>query len=423
MKIINLSNIKIQKNSINLEFLYKSEIIDDNSVFYLEDINNKQYICEFYKCKDKVNYTYNDEEDQIAKVSISIDIQNYGFLKIFIKDSQGITELNIQNNKNEEISNSLNPYIIFYNNYKVEMLNNGFVFTPKQFGDKFRYELKKYIYGLKKYHKLFSYRLLKSKNRKYYLFNDRLLYGDDNAEVLFKYINENKTGFAKNCYFVLDKKSKRFSEIKKIGKVLKYGGFWHKVKFLNSRMVISSHASYLSNCFNPFSIEEMDIYKDLINKNFVFLQHGVIMNDVRQYLNRELITADLFVTSTHKEYKYISSEDYMYDSNMVIPTGLPRFDRLKDNHSKVILISPTWRAYDENFKFEDTDYYKQYRSLLENERLLALLDNNCEIRAEYKSKIEDTFIYLDNNNSKRVFDEIIKLDEIDEINYRFNNVH
>ena len=67
-------------------------------------------------------------------------------------------------------------------------------------------------------------------------------------------------------------------------------------------MVISSHSSYLDNCFNPFNINEMSVYKDIINKKFVFLQHGVIMNDVRQYLNREFTTADLFVTSTNDEY-------------------------------------------------------------------------------------------------------------------------
>ena len=32
-------------------------------------------------------------------------------------------------------------------------------------------------------------------------------------------------------------------------------------------------------------------------------------------------------------------------------------------------------------------------------------------------------MYLDHNNSKRVFDKIVELDNCDELNYRFNNVH
>lgn len=89
----------------------------------------------------------------------------------------------------------------------------------------------------------------------------------------------------------------------------------------------------------------MPVYKDIINKKFVFLQHSVIMNDVRQYLNREFTTADLFVTSTNDEYNYIKQKDFLYEPNMVICTGLPRFDKLENNiKEKIILISPTWRV-------------------------------------------------------------------------------
>jgi len=280
----------------------------------------------------------------------------------------------------------------------------------------------------------------------------------------------------------------------------------------------------------------MDIYKDIINKKFVFLQHGIIMNDVREYLNRELTTADLFVTSTKTEFKYISSEDFMYEPNMVVGTGLPRFDKLKNEINKIILISPTWRNLDKKIKFEDSEYYKVYKSLLANKKLNKLLkiydykirfllhpvfaehkhlfntfsnecveilesskiryfelfnncsifitdyssihydvatlkkpiiyyqfdksyffrnhyrsgyfdyekdglgkvvkkeeeilkeiqyylQNNCEIDEEYKKRIENMFIHLDNNNCQRLYEEIIKLDRNNDINYRFNNTH
>ena len=301
-------------------------------------------------------------------------------------------------------------------------------------------------------------------------------------------------------------------------------------------MVISSHSSYLSNCFNPFSEIEMEMYKDIINKKFVFLQHGIIMNDVRQYLNRELITADLFITSTKQEYEYVTSEDFMYEPNMVIGSGLPRFDKLENNISNVILISPTWRTLGANTNFEDSEYFSIFKSLLTNKNLQNMLitknykikfllhpvfaeykylfdsfannyievldssqikyfnlfnecalfitdyssihydvatlkkpilyyqfdkdyffshhygsgyfdyekngfgevvtnekdlinkinlylNNNCQIKEEYKNRIEDTFINLDHNNSKRVFDKIINIDNNKDLNYRFNNVH
>ena len=536
-KFINLANIRINNQNIEFEFLYKSNAISDNATIYLEDESKKTYICEMTQCKNKINYSYCNKEFFVAKVLINIPILDYKKLKVILKENEKLTELKIRNNKDEIITQKENPYIIFVDKYKIQILEDEIQFNKKNFGDKFKYELKKQIYGLKKYKKIFIFRLLKIKNRKYYLFNDRLLYGDDNAEQLFKYVNENYPEIAKKCYFVLDKKSTSIDRVKKIGKVLKYKSFNHKLKFLNSRILISSHSSYLDNSFNPFNIEEMDIYKDLINKKFVFLQHGVIMNDVREYLNRELITADLFITSTNKEYEYINTEDFMYKPNMVVKTGLPRFDKLKnDNTKRIILISPTWRAQKEGVKFEDSEYFSKYKSLLSNDTLGKMLEekkykikfllhpvfakyknlfnelssksieiletskikyfelfnecamfitdyssihydvaflqkpiiyyqfdkeyffknhyksgyfdyekdgfgkvvetekeiineieyylnNNCKIREEYKSKIENTFSNLDHNNSKRVWDKIVELDEDKDINYRFNNIH
>ena len=301
-------------------------------------------------------------------------------------------------------------------------------------------------------------------------------------------------------------------------------------------MVISSHSSYLDNCFNPFNINEMSVYKDIINKKFVFLQHGVIMNDVRQYLNREFTTADLFVTSTNDEYNYIKQKDFLYEPNMVVCTGLPRFDKLENNiKEKIILISPTWRVLNTDVEFKNMPYFKMFKSLLSNSKLNKMIkennyiikfllhpmfakykklfeelenenikiletskikyfelfnecsifitdyssihfdvaflkkpiiyyqfdkeyffkkhyqlgyfdyekqgfgkvvekeeeiieeikyyiENNCNIRDEYKNRIEKTFRYLDHENSKRVFEKIQKIDNGD-INYRFNDVH
>lgn len=536
MKYINLSNIKINNSKIELEFLYKDLEIDDDIVIYLEDENQKKYFCEVTKGISKVNYSYNNENVEVAKVVINFKITTFGLLKIKLEDKKGIVELKIVNNKNEEISTTQNPYIIFSKTNKIQVLEDGIKIDKIYFGDKIKYEFNKQVYGLKKYQKIFIYRFFKAKKSKFYLFNDRLLYGDDNAEELFKYINKNHPKFAKKCYFVLDKESKSINRIRKIGKVLKYKSISHKIKFLNSRIVISSHSSYLGNCFNPFDKEEMEIYKDIINKKFVFLQHGICMNDVRQYLNRELTTADLFVTSTKQEQEYITSKDFMYEPNMVIDAGLPRFDKLEDKREKVILISPTWRVLDENVKIEDTEYFSTFKSLLSNEYLNEILleknykikfllhpvfakskylfdslaneqieilesseikyfnlfnecsvfitdyssihfdvaylkkpiiyyqfdkeyffknhynsgyfdyekdgfgkvianekmlikeieyylNNDCKTRDEYKNKIEDTFIHIDHNNSKRVYDEIIKLDNNGDINYRFNNVH
>lgn len=536
MEFINLSNVKVQGTNVELEFLYKDTSISDDACIFIETSNKQRYEGIFKKCANRVTYSYNNEDVEIAKFFVKIPILECGEIKLKLQDKEKTCYLKIHNNKNENITSKENPYIIFLKLYKIQITENKIEVTKRKCFDKIKYELNKQLYGIKKYNKLFIYRIFKTKKQKYYLFNDRLLYGDDNAEELFIYINKKYPQFAKKCYFVLDKKSTSIDRISKIGKVLKFGSHAHKVKFINSRMVLSSHASYLGNCFNPFTVEEMDIYKDIINKKFVFLQHGVIMNDVREYLNRQLINADLFVVSTKNELEYLMSDDFMYESNMICGSGLPRFDKLKNDIQKVILISPTWRNLPNDIQFNDSEYYKTYKSLLTNNKLNDFLmknnykikfllhpvfseynnlfkdlsnenieilesseirysllfnecsifitdyssihfdvatlqkpiiyyqfdkkyffekhyksgyfdyekdgfgkvvinedeivneieryvEKNCTIDDEYKMKIHDTFIYLDNNNCKRLFDEIVKIDTGSDVNYRFNNVH
>lgn len=397
MEFINISNVKIENNEIEFEFLYKSTHINENIKIFFEDDFKNKYESNFYKCKNSVFYSYNNENTEIGKVTINLLLSNYGKLKLKALYNDQIIELKIHNNKNEEITEKENPYIIFYLNYKINISTDEVEISVRKFGDKLKYEINKQIYGIKKYKKIFIFRFFKKKQCEYYLFNDRLLYGDDNAEELFKYVNENKLSIAKKSYFVLDKNSESIERIKKYGKILIYGSFKHKLKYLNCKMVISSHSSYLGNCFNPFDEDEMNIYKDITNKKFIFLQHGVVMNDVREYCNRELILADLFITSTHKEYNYLSSEDFMYRKGMIVKTGLPRFDKLKNSVEKIILISPTWRNYDENINFEDSEYYKVFSSLLKNDKLNNILKtNNYKIEfllhpvfAQYKNLFND----------------------------------
>ena len=56
------------------------------------------------------------------------------------------------------------------------------------------------------------------------------------------------------------------------------------------------------------------VYKDKINKQFVFLQHGVIMNDVHNFLNREHIIADLFILVKLDNSSYINNGHYIHTS-------------------------------------------------------------------------------------------------------------
>ena len=538
MKNYCIANAKVKNNNLILEFFYQDKNISDDTKVYLESENKTKYYGKFVK-----NDSIEKDNTVIAKITFDIEIKEYNKLKIKMESEGKIYDIQILNNKNEEILESENPYMIFTKKYYIKIEKEQLVICKKKFLDKLKYELYKQFYCIKHYKKIAIFRFFKTKN-KYFLFNDRLLYGDDNAEELFKYINENEKEFAKRCYFVLDKNSSSINRISKMGKVLKYGSFKHKLKFLNCKMVVSSHASYYDNCFNPFNETEMKMYKDIITKQFVFIQHGVVMNDVHRFVNRCKITADLYITSTHDEYEYLKTKEFMYEDDVIKKTGLPRFDKLKNENKKIILISPTWREnlsgkeYEGNGKknFFTSEYYKRYKSLLTNKELKNILKrneykikfllhpafteikevftslqddsieilnikdiqysklfnecsmlvtdyssihfdvatlkkpiiyyqfdkkdffgnhyghgyfnyetdgfgkvieeeeevleeikkyvlNDCKIEEKYRKKIEETFMFLDKNNSRRVYQEIIKLDEKEEKNYRFNNTH
>src|SRR5690606_31468558 len=84
--------------------------------------------------------------------------------------------------------------------------------------------------------------------------------------------------------------------------------------------IISSHLDrYINNYFG-------DEYG--YTKKFIFLQHGVIHNDLSNWLNSKK-NLQCLITSTNDEFNSIVTSDlYKYTSEEVVLTGLPRYDSL-----------------------------------------------------------------------------------------------
>jgi len=398
----------IEDNILKIELMYERLNENEKIDAYFTDNNEQKYQGEYF---------FGDD----IKILFYIPIKNRK-LKLNIN---GISEnINFVDNKNQKIMQDSNEYKIFTTKYTINILQNGIIdIVQKKVLDKTKYEIKKQINSIINRKKLAILRLFKVKE-KYYLFNDRMLYGDDNAEQLFRHINNKHKKLAAKCFFVLDKNAPCIKQVKKEGKVLKFGSLRHKIKYLNAKMVISSHASYYDRVYNPFSKEEMEFYKDIMCKKFVFIPHGVIMNDVHKFLQRSRIIADLFVTSTKEEYENVKTNKYLYEENIVVPTGLPRFDKLIDKKEKVILISPTWRAYltnveytnDKGNNFLTSEYFKKYSSILGNEDLLNYIKEK-----EYKIKFllhpvfqehKEHFIKFNNENIEIIFTDEIKYSEL-----------
>lgn len=171
-----------------------------------------------------------------------------------------------------------------------------------------------------------------------WLLMDRDTQADDNAEHLYRYISKQHPD--QTIFFILSKKSHDWVRLEKEGfNLIEFDSPEHKTAVMSCSKIISSHADkYVTNLLGP---------KMLSGRHFVFLQHGIIKDDLSNWLNQKE-AIDCFVTSTENEYKSISDDynRYKYSKKEVKLTGLPRHDKLincKGNTEKLIVIMPTWR--------------------------------------------------------------------------------
>lgn len=214
-----------------------------------------------------------------------------------------------------------------------------------------------------------------------WVFMDRDFQADDNAEHLYRYVMHNHP--ERNIYFALNRDSHDWPRLELEGfRLLAFGSERHLEILRSCSKVISSNADHcVVNLLGP---------KMLTGRHFVFLQHGVIHNDLSTWLNQKE-NIDCFVTSSPLEYESIAGNGtkYKYSEKEVVLTGLPRHDYLVKNNNKpenVILVMPTWRAdivgksdlgghsRSINDAFLETEFARCWLSLLNSNKFSTLLD-------------------------------------------------
>ena len=255
----------------------------------------------------------------------------------------------------------------------------------------FYYETRNELSLLKsKHYKIILARLITKifrlfKTRELWFISDRVAKADDNGEHFFKYMLQNHPD--KNVYFVLTKDSSDFERLSKIGKVIDPNSFKYKLLFHSADYVLSSHAeNYIINPLGKSGIFIQDLY----DFKFIFLQHGVIYNDLSSWLNVNSKKIDMFVTSCTDEYNSFFKYKYQFGKDVVKLTGLPRYDGLQRNKKKYktvnkIMLSLTWRntlstKYDKknglrvyNPKFKESNYYDFLNSVMNDKKLQKVL--------------------------------------------------
>ncbi|RTH84133.1 CDP-glycerol glycerophosphotransferase family protein, partial [Campylobacter jejuni] len=230
-----------------------------------------------------------------------------------------------------------------------------------------------YSLNIKNIKKEFQKRLSESN---IWILMDKDISADDNAEHLYRYIMQNHP--EQEIVFALRRESSDWNRLEKEGfNLVEFGCFKFERIVKKASKIISSHIdTYLTKYIT-------------LRQQFIFLQHGVILNDLSSWLNSKKI--DFFITSTKDEFNSMVNNynRYKFSKKEVVLTGLSRHDALLRNNktnTKQILIMPTWRKYlvgevilnsgarGKNSKFMQSEYFQRYNSLLKNKTLKKLCE-------------------------------------------------
>lgn len=218
------------------------------------------------------------------------------------------------------------------------------------------------------------------KNKRIWLFMDKIESADDNAEHLYRYAITQNDSIKK--YFTLDKNSKDFKRLSKLPNLVPFNSLKHKLMYFFAEKIISSHPD--DEILNPVINKNESSYAGLITSDKIFLQHGVTKDNVSVWLKKFEKNVKLITTVSDKEKESFIDEGYNYNENIIKVLGFPRFDNLeKTETKKQILIMPSWRKkllYASNDQIKESQFFKNINALINNLDLI-------EIAQKYNYKI------------------------------------
>ncbi|MBE6794271.1 MAG: hypothetical protein E7532_04935 [Ruminococcaceae bacterium] len=223
------------------------------------------------------------------------------------------------------------------------------------------------------------------RSRRIWLTFDKLYKGGDNGEYFFKYANTVKDDV--EVYYIIDKDSpdcKRLLEYDK-KHVLIHNSLKCKLYALNAEAVAATHASVMQYCGIPKYLVPNVL--DLFKAKIICIQHGLTVQQLGQYQNRLYDNTTLYCLASKYEKKNLMHPIYGFEESMLKINGLARYDGLKNNDKKFILITPTWRRnivtlgiaykvkpYNEHFKY--TEYFRLYNTLINDKKLIDCAKKN-----------------------------------------------
>jgi len=207
------------------------------------------------------------------------------------------------------------------------------------------------------------------KDSNVWLVGERYDTAQDNGFTLFEWLSANTSV---DVYYVIEEDSQDYEKIKDRPNILRFGTPEHFDIAFKAKVLLGTHD--LENLLPYKPAKGFFGYEETIK---IFLQHGVLGRKNVEY-HKEYYEQpfDLFVVSSDSEKYDVVVDQFGYAEEEVVVTGLARFDKLPhNNETKDILLMPTWRDWiNTDEQFLSSDYYHSYASLVNNQKLLELLE-------------------------------------------------
>ncbi|MEV6265142.1 glycosyltransferase [Streptomyces sp. NPDC051784] len=221
-------------------------------------------------------------------------------------------------------------------------------------------------------------------SREIWLVGERSDTAQDNSYHFFKWMRTHHK--RRKVYYVIDKNAADRAKVAGYGRVIDLGSFKHRMYLLHATKLIGSYDS--ESYLLPEGYRKvlfLHRFGELLKYQRVFLQHGIIYNDVTTGVDQRITSYDMIVTTGRQEREYLALEAGFGDRAVL--AGLPRFDALEREPAPRprILLMPTWRQWivTASYKksagpaktsFTQSEYFRFYRSLLSDRRLAAALE-------------------------------------------------
>ena len=199
----------------------------------------------------------------------------------------------------------------------------------------------------------------------------------DNAFYLFEYYMKKGGRDKRKTYYIIDSREPDAKRLKKYGKhVIEFMSLKHMIYIQAAKLLVSTDT--IKHAYQ-WRGENTEIFDKLLTKHSVFLQHGVLALKRVEYIYNKNggNKTDLFISSSKMEQQIIT-ENFRYSKAEVPVTGLARWSALENKEKEnSILVMPTWRNWIIEVtpeQFVETDYYKNYMSILNSKELASMLE-------------------------------------------------